>query len=44
MTSHRPYRAGPGVEVAPREIETGNGAIRDAAVANAAIKLLREGR
>lgn len=44
MTSHRPYRAGLGVEIALKEIEQGKGITYDATVAEAAIKLLREGR
>ncbi len=44
MTSHRPYRAGLGLELALAEIETGKGITYDATVAEAAIRLLREGR
>ncbi len=44
MSSHRPYRAALGVEVALKEIERGRGSAYDPAVADACIKLFREGR
>ena len=44
MSSHRPYRPGLGVEVALNEIEKGRGVLYDAAVADACLKLFREGR
>lgn len=44
MTSHRPYRAGLGIDVALKEIETGKGTLYDNAAAEAAIRLFREGR
>ena len=44
MASHRPYRAALGVEVALKEIERGRGSAYDPAVADACLKLFREGR
>ena len=43
MSSHRPYRAALGVEVALKEIERGGGSAYDPAVADAGLKLFREG-
>ncbi len=42
MSSHRPYRPGLGIERALAEIERGRGAIYDAVVADACLKLFRE--
>lgn len=44
MSSHRPYRPALGIEVALKEIERGQGSIYDAAVADACLKIFREGR
>lgn len=44
MSSHRPYRAGLGIEVALKEIEAGKGTRYDAAVVDACAKLLHEQR
>jgi PAS domain S-box-containing protein len=44
MSSHRPYRAALGIEVALKEIERGRGSAYDPAVADACLKLFREGR
>jgi len=44
MASHRPYRAALGIEVALKEIERGRGSAYDPAVADACLKLFREGR
>jgi len=44
MASHRPYRAAPGIEAALAEIERGRGTAFDPAVADACLKLFREGR
>ncbi|MCC7311989.1 MAG: GAF domain-containing protein [Sulfuritalea sp.] len=44
MSSHRPYRASLGIEVALKEIERGRGSAYDAAVADACLKLFREER
>jgi len=44
MSSHRPYRPALGVEVALKEIERGRGSAFDPAVADACLKLFREGR
>ncbi len=44
MSSHRPYRAALGVEVALKEIERGRGSAYDPAVADACLTLFREGR
>lgn len=44
MASHRPYRAALGIEVALKEIERGKGSAYDPAVADACLKLFREGR
>lgn len=43
MSSHRPYRPALGVEVAVKEIERGRGSAYDPAVADACLKLFREG-
>jgi PAS domain S-box-containing protein len=43
MTSHRPYRAGLGIETALAEIEQGKGHIYDSAAADACLKLFRAG-
>jgi PAS domain S-box-containing protein len=43
MASHRPYRAGLGLDVALQEIERGAGTTYDAAVVKACIKVFREG-
>lgn len=42
MASHRPYRAGLGLDVALQEIEKGAGTTFDAAVVKACIKVFRE--
>ncbi|MBK7471237.1 MAG: PAS domain S-box protein [Betaproteobacteria bacterium] len=42
MSSHRPYRAGLGIEKALAEIERGRGTAYDADVANACLTLFRE--
>lgn len=42
MISHRPYRAGPGIEAALSEIERGRGTAYDPVVADACLKLFRE--
>lgn len=42
MASHRPYRAGLGVDAALREIEKGAGTVFDKAVVSACIKVFRE--
>ena len=44
MASHRPYRAGLGIEAALEEIERGKGSTYDPAVADACLKLFSEGR
>lgn len=44
MASHRPYRAGLGIDVALKEIERGKGSAYDPAVADACLKLFRDGR
>lgn len=44
MASHRPYRPGLGIEAALDEIEKNRGALYDSAVADACLRLLREGR
>jgi len=44
MSSHRPYREALGIEVALKEIERGRGSAYDPAVADACLKLFREGR
>ncbi len=44
MSSHRPYRPSLGMELALREIERGRGSVYDPAVADACLKLFREGR
>ncbi len=43
MASHRPYRAALGIEVALKEIERGRGSAYDPQVADACLKLFREG-
>ena len=42
MSSHRPYRAGLGIEAAMTEIERGSGTRYDPTVAGACLKLFRE--
>jgi len=42
MSSHRPYRAGLGIEAALAEIERGRGSAYDPVVADACLKLFRE--
>jgi HD-GYP domain-containing protein (c-di-GMP phosphodiesterase class II) len=42
MTSHRPYRAGLGIDKALAEIERGRGTHYDAPVADACLRLFRE--
>jgi HD-GYP domain-containing protein (c-di-GMP phosphodiesterase class II) len=42
MSSHRPYRAGLGIEAALSEIQRGRGTAYDADVVDACIKLFRE--
>jgi len=42
MSSHRPFRAGRGIEAALQEIERGRGSAYDAEVADAALRLFRE--
>lgn len=44
MASHRPYRAALGIETALKEIERGRGSAYDPTVADACLKLFREGR
>jgi putative nucleotidyltransferase with HDIG domain len=44
MSSHRPYRAGLGIDVALAEIEKGRSTHYDAAVVDACLKLFREQR
>jgi hypothetical protein len=44
MPSHRPYRATLGTDAARKEIERGRGSTYDPAVADACLKLFREGR
>lgn len=44
MSSHRPYRAGLGIDIALAEIEKGRGVIYDPQVADACLKLFREGK
>ena len=44
MSSHRPYRPSLGMELALKEIERGRGSVYDMAVADACLKLFREGR
>jgi len=44
MSSHRPYRASLGIDLALKEIERGRGSAYDPAVADACLKLFREGR
>jgi PAS domain S-box-containing protein len=44
MSSHRPYRAGLGIEVALNEIEKNRGTLYDAKVVDACLKLFGEGR
>ncbi len=43
MSSHRPYRPGLGIEKALAEIERGRGTAYDPAVADACLKMFREG-
>jgi HD-GYP domain-containing protein (c-di-GMP phosphodiesterase class II) len=42
MASHRPYRAGLGIDAALREIEKNRGIIYDKTVADACMRLFRE--
>lgn len=42
MSSHRPYRAGLGIDEALAEIERGRGVIYDAAVVDACLRIFRE--
>jgi len=42
MSSHRPYRAGLGIDKALAEIERGRGSAYDPVVADACLKLFRE--
>ena len=42
MSSHRPYRAALGIEVALKEIERGRGSAYDSAVVDACLKVFRE--
>ena len=42
MSSHRPYRAGLGIEAALAEIERGRGNVYDADIAAACRRLFRE--
>ena len=44
MSSHRPYRAGLGIDKALAEIERGRGTAYDAVVADACLQLFRERR
>jgi PAS domain S-box-containing protein len=44
MSSHRPYRPSLGIELALKEIERGRGSAYDPVVADACLKLFREGR
>lgn len=44
MSSHRPYRAALGIDKALGEIERGRGGAYDPAVAEACLRLFREGR
>ncbi len=43
MSSHRPYRPGLGIDKALAEIERGRGTAYDADVADACLRLFREG-
>jgi putative two-component system response regulator len=42
MSSHRPYRAGLGIEAALAEIERGRGSVYDSEIAAACLRLFRE--
>ena len=42
MSSHRPYRAALGIELALAEIERGSASAYDAGVVNACLRLFRE--
>jgi HD-GYP domain-containing protein (c-di-GMP phosphodiesterase class II) len=42
MSSHRPYRAGLGIDKALAEIERGRATVYDAAVADACLRIFRE--
>jgi putative two-component system response regulator len=44
MSSHRPYRPGLGLDTALAEIERGGGSAYDQVIADACLKLFREGR
>lgn len=44
MSSHRPYRAGLGMEAALAEIEKGKNSLYDASVVDACLRLFRDGR
>jgi len=44
MSSHRPYRVGLGIEAALSEIERGRGSAYDADIADACLRLFRDGR
>jgi len=44
MSSHRPYRASLGIELALKEIARGSGSAYDKAVVDACLKLYREGK
>jgi HD-GYP domain-containing protein (c-di-GMP phosphodiesterase class II) len=44
MSSHRPYRAALGIEAALKEIERGRGSLYDPEVADACVRLFRDGR
>jgi len=44
MSSHRPYRAGLGIDMALAEIERGRGSVYDAAAVDTCVKLFREKR
>ncbi|HVA53191.1 MAG TPA: HD domain-containing phosphohydrolase [Acidimicrobiales bacterium] len=43
MSSHRPYRAAPGVEAAITEIQEGSGTLYDPDAVNTCVRLVREG-
>lgn len=44
MSSHRPYRAGLGLDVALQELKNGRSTLYDAAVVDACVKIFQEGR
>jgi HD-GYP domain-containing protein (c-di-GMP phosphodiesterase class II) len=42
MSSHRPYRAGAGIDKALAEVEQGRGTLYDANVVDACLRLFRD--